>query len=75
MPRCLVGVYPLPRGDRQGLFGDEVEGGFGSDRLDLVSRFSEAPDHAGRLVRRDSARDPDEYLLAALHGGKYIPLR
>src|SRR3712207_8617121 len=59
------GVDVRPGGDGQGLLRDKAEGCFGGDYLHLVVRISKASDHAWRLVRRDTARDPDEYVCHA----------
>src|SRR5215203_1082199 len=47
--------------DGERLFRNKAEGSFCGYGPDLVSGFSEAPDHTRRLVRRDAARSPDEY--------------
>jgi hypothetical protein len=64
-PPGLVGVDVLSGGDGEGLLGDEAEGGLGGDDLDLVARLPETADRPRRLVRRDAARYPDEYLRHA----------
>ncbi len=72
LPPGLLCTYRASGGYRKGLLRDETEGGFGSDGFDLVAGLAEATYHARRLVRGDPARYPDEYLLAVLHGRKYI---
>src|ERR671916_1249094 len=65
LPPRLVGVDVVPGCDSERLLGDKAEGRPGCGYAHLVARLPEAPDHAGRLVRRDAARYPDEYLRHA----------
>src|SRR5215207_6259419 len=68
-PPGLVGVDRAAGSHGQGLLGNEAQGGFGGDDLDLVAGLLEATDHARRLVRRDAARNPHKYFFARRTAG------